>query len=99
MAKNGIKYGTTQVESQENSSFLADGHQTILNKVNKKSKTNRRRTNNDNQNQPQQKHPLGTVSNNQLLEVGVDGILNLLYSRDHSSHGLIEPGYINAVYP
>ena len=32
----------------EDSSFQADGHQAILNKMSKKSKTNRKRTNTDN---------------------------------------------------
>ena len=45
----------TQAES-----FPIDGHQAILNKANKTSKTNRMRTYNDNY---QQKHRLGMVSN------------------------------------
>ena len=32
---------TAKVESQEDSTFTTDGHQAILNKTNKKSKTNR----------------------------------------------------------
>ena len=34
-AKDSIKYKMTQAASQENRSFPADGHQPILNKVNK----------------------------------------------------------------
>ena len=37
-----------EAECQEDSSFPADGHQAILNKMNKKTKTTRRRTSTDN---------------------------------------------------
>ena len=50
------------MKSQRDSSFPADGHKAILNKMNTKSKTNRKRTNIDSKNKPQQKHRLGTVS-------------------------------------
>ena len=52
---------------QGDNSFLTDGHKAILNKLSSKTKTNRKRTNIDNKNKPQQKHRLGTVSN-KLLE-------------------------------
>ena len=41
------KVKTARAESQEDSFFPADGHQTILNKINKKSETNRKRTDTD----------------------------------------------------
>ena len=62
ISKDGIKYKTVQEGRQEESSFLIDGHQFILRKANKKPKPNRKQMNNDNQNKPQQKHRLGTVS-------------------------------------
>ena len=43
----GIKSKTAQAESQEVISFPADGHRAILNKADKKLKTDRKRTNND----------------------------------------------------
>ena len=45
--KDSIKFIKAQVESQEDSSFPADCHQAILNKMNKKSKMNRKQTNID----------------------------------------------------
>ena len=42
------KIKTARAESQEDSSFPADGHEAILIKMYKKSKTNRNRTNFDN---------------------------------------------------
>ena len=42
------KIKTTQAKSQRDSSFPADGHKAILNKMNNKSKTNNKRTNTDN---------------------------------------------------
>ena len=54
------------MKSQRDNSFPADGHKAILNKMNNKSKTNRKRTNIVNKNKPQQKHRLGTVSNKLL---------------------------------
>ena len=60
------KIKTTQVKSQRNSSFPTAGHKAILNKLNSKSKTNRKRTNIDNQNKPKQKHRFGIVSNKLL---------------------------------
>ena len=38
-AKDGIKYKIAQAERQEDDYFPADGHQAILNKTNKQSKT------------------------------------------------------------
>ena len=66
---DGTKIKTTQMKSQKDSSFLADGRKAIVNKVNNKSKTNRKRKKIDNLNKPQQKQRLGTVSN-QLLAGG-----------------------------
>ena len=57
------------MKSKEDSSFPADGHKNILNKMNNKSITNRKRTNIDNYNKSQQKHRLGTVSNKLLGEL------------------------------
>ena len=45
---DGTKIKTAQEKSQEDSSFPTDGHKAILNKLNSKSKTNRKRTNIDN---------------------------------------------------
>ena len=39
-------------------SFPTDGHKTILNRINNKSKTNKKQTNIDNKNKTQQKHRL-----------------------------------------
>ena len=64
--KDDNKIKTAKVKSQGDSSFPTDGHKAILNKLNSKSKTNRKRTNIDNWNKPQQKHRLGTVSNKLL---------------------------------
>ena len=55
--------------------FPRDGHKAILNKMNNKSKTNRKHTNIDNKNKPQQKHRLGKVSNKLLAG------LNRVYAR------------------
>ena len=55
------------MKSQRDSSFPADGHKAILNKMN--NKTNGKRPNIDSYNKPQQKHRLGTFSN-KLLGVG-----------------------------
>ena len=46
--QDGTKIKTAQVKSQGDSSFPTDGHKAILNKLNGKSKTNRKRTNIDN---------------------------------------------------
>ena len=46
--KTALKIKTTQVKSQGDSTFPADGHKAILNKLNSKSKTNRKRANIDN---------------------------------------------------
>ena len=46
-SKTALKVKTPQVKSQGHSSFPADGHKAILNKMNNKSKTNRKRTNID----------------------------------------------------
>ena len=54
------------MKSQGDSSFPTIGHKAILNKLNSRSKTNRKRTNIYNWNKPQQKHRLGTVSNKLL---------------------------------
>ena len=55
-----VAFVVRQIEykCKEHSPFLADGYQTIRNKANKKSKTNRKRTNNANQIKPQRKHRL-----------------------------------------
>ena len=45
---DGTKINTAQVKSQGDSSFPTVGHKAILNKLNRKSKTNRKRTNIDN---------------------------------------------------
>ena len=42
---DGTKIKTAQVEIQGDSSFQTDGHNAVLNKLNSKSKTNRKRTN------------------------------------------------------
>ena len=52
--KDEIKYNTTSAESQEYICFPSDGHQAILNKANRQT---------DNEDRPQQKRRLGTVSN------------------------------------
>ena len=54
---------TAQAESQEVSSVPADVHQVILNKINRSSKINKKRTHNYNKNKLQQKHRLGMASN------------------------------------
>ena len=64
------------MKSQRDSSFPADGHKAILNKMNNKSKTNRKRTNIDNYNKPQQKLSLATVSNK--LFGGLNQVLRAL---------------------
>ena len=46
--KTALKLKTTQMKSQRDNSSPADGHKAILNKMNNKSKTNRKRTNIDN---------------------------------------------------
>ena len=69
---DGIKLKTVRVKSQEDSYIPTDGHKAILNKLNCKSKTNRKRTNIDNLNNPQQKHRIGMVSN-KLLRGGGGG--------------------------
>ena len=61
------------MKRQGDSSFPTDGQKAILNKLNSKSKTNRKRTNADNWNKPQQKHRLGIVSNKLLCVLGVGG--------------------------
>ena len=48
-----------QAKSQGDSSFPTQGHSAILNKLNSKSKTHRKRTTIDNKNKPQQKHRIG----------------------------------------
>ena len=45
--RDGIKIKTEQVKSQGDSSFPTDDHKAILNKLNSKSKMNRKRTNID----------------------------------------------------
>ena len=83
--KTALKIKTTQVKSQGDSSFPADGHMAILNKMNSKSK----RTSIDNENKSQQEHRLGTVSNKLLgdggagggVGWGVGGGLNWFHSR------------------
>ena len=45
--QDGIKIKSIRAESQEDSSFPADDHRDILNKMNKTSKTNRNLTNID----------------------------------------------------
>ena len=45
---DGTKIKTAQVKCQGDSSFPTDGHKAILNKLDSKSKANRKRTNNDN---------------------------------------------------
>ena len=54
-----------------------------LNKMNNKSKTNKKRTNIGNYNKPQKKHRLGTVSNKSLGggRGGGGGRLNRFYAR------------------
>ena len=64
---DGTKIKTAQVKRQGDRSFPTDGHNASLNKLSSKSKRNRKRTNIDKSNKPQQKHRLGTVSN-KLLE-------------------------------
>ena len=44
-SQDGAKIKTTQVKRQGDSSFPEDGHKAILNKLNSKPKTNRKRTN------------------------------------------------------
>ena len=44
----GTKIKTAKAKSQGDSSFPTDGHKAILNKLNSKSKTNRKQTNIDN---------------------------------------------------
>ena len=81
--EDGTKIKTAQVKSQGDSSFPTESHTAIQNKLNSKSKTNRKRTNIDSYNKPQQKHRLGTVSNKLLtinewhktLTNGKNGIL------------------------
>ena len=71
---DGTKIKTTQVKSQGESSFTTDGHKAMLNKLNSKPKTNRKRIDINNYNKPQQKHRLRTVSNELL------GGLNRFYA-------------------
>ena len=54
---------TARAESEEDSSFSTDGHQTTLNEMNKKSRTKKQRTKTDNCKKSQKKHRLGTYSN------------------------------------
>ena len=64
---------------QRDSSFPTIGHEDILNKLNTKSKTNRKRTNIDNNyNKPQQKHRLGTVNNKLLRGGGRKGLTGVV---------------------
>ena len=44
---DGINYKTARAESQEDSSFPADGQQAMLNKANRMSKTYTKKTNTD----------------------------------------------------
>ena len=60
---------TAQAGSQEDSYFTADGHQAILNKMNKKPKRNRKWTNTNNWNKLQKKHRLGPVRNKILVDL------------------------------
>ena len=53
--QDGTKTKTAQAKSRGDSSFPTDGHKAILNKLNRKLNTNRKRTNIDNLNKPQQK--------------------------------------------
>ena len=54
-------YKITKTESQDDSSFPADGHNSIITKANEMSRANTKRANNDNDNKPQQMHRLGTI--------------------------------------
>ena len=54
-------YETTKKESQDDSSFPADGHNAIITKANETTRANKKRTNIDNDNKPQQMHRLGTI--------------------------------------
>ena len=56
------------MKSQGDSSFPTDGHKAILNKLNSKSKTNRKLTNIENWNKPQHKHRNGTVDLFEVLQ-------------------------------
>ena len=69
------------MKSQGDSPLPTDGHKAILNKLNSKSKANRKRTNIDNENKPEQGHRLGTVSSKLLVGmVGGGWGLNRFYA-------------------
>ena len=70
------KIKTARAENQKDSYFPAASHQAILNKMNTKS-DNIKGTNIDNENKPQQKHRLGTVSN-KLPGGGEEGLKTVL---------------------
>ena len=68
---NSLDGAHIEYKSTSGSSFPADGHQAILNKMKKISNTNRKRMKNDNYNKPQQQYRLGTVRNKLLMWCGV----------------------------
>ena len=82
---DGINLKTVRVKSQEDSYIPTDGHKAILIKLNCKSNTNRKRTNIDNLNNPQQKHRIGTISN-KLLRGGGGRGEGVLLSRHLQIH-------------
>ena len=72
---------TAQAESQEDSTFPIDGHRAIVNKTHKKSKTTRKRTNNDRINHNRNTALERSITNYWGWRGGGRGIINGFYTR------------------